>query len=700
MSDFPLRLRSPGLLEAAASWLEAGVLGPEALQIVDVVAARFGEARPEALLALALVLEAQHRGHTALDLRRAHEALTVREDARAGEEPPPPHWPTGAALERWEAEASIGPLVGDQAEADRPFARLRGEEGGVLLMSRRMAAEQRRLASAIARLVAATPQPAVGPDRVAEAAARLFDEEPEGAGAHAMALAAGGSLTVVTGGPGTGKTWSIKRLLALLLEQHPELRIVLAAPTGKAAVRMTEAMGEELEALQTTPEVKEALKALPASTVHKLLRIRPDSGATRYGPGAALPADVVVVDEASMLDVTLIRKLAEAMGAGTRLLLLGDKDQLASVESGTVLADLVAGYFAGRRGGLSGRIAAFTHNHRFKDAPTVAAAARAVQAATAPSLSEAMEYLMGRKQAPDDPLPERVRRLPPQPVRGRPAPALLDVLTEPYLREGDRADGAESAPGDSPPDDAGAPPARSEKLPGYAHLLATLVRQAGSSGLWPEASNLLRALDRYRVLATHRRGPLGVSGLNRELGRRIRATLEEAWGAHGGSNERSVASSEAGEGPSRAALPTRGGLWLGEPVLVTTNAYDVDLRNGDIGLVLPVPGRGLQVVFPVSVAGERSVRAVPISRLPAHTCALAMTVHKSQGSQFDEVALVLAGRPSPIQTRELIYTGLTRARTRVSWVGTEEEMKEALGRPVGRISALGGFLAREAETSP
>jgi exodeoxyribonuclease V alpha subunit len=176
---------------------------------------------------------------------------------------------------------------------------------------------------------------------------------------------------------------------------------------------------------------------------------------------------------------------------------------------------------------------------------------------------------------------------------------------------------------------------------------------------------LLDALDHYRVLAVHRRGPLGVSGLGDALAKRVRKFLSPDGASDGRRH------------------------WIGRPILVTENAYDVGLMNGDVGLVLPTVS-GLAAVFPHERRGE--VRAVALSRLPPHDGALAMTVHKSQGSQFDRVALVLAGRPSPIQTRELVYTGVTRAKNRLVWLGTEGELRDALKLRVERASGLEALL--------
>ena len=659
-----LYLRTGGLLEAARSFLDAGVLEPGPLWIVDTAAGRFGEREPQVLLGLALVLQAQERGHVGLDLRRAPQALPMPELLRdfQGDEDDgqvaAPDWP--ADLAAWEQRILGSSMVAARA---KPFVALERPGGGTLVLSQRMAWEQERLAQALLRLAKARPQLIVPPDDLDASIAALFPEDPDSQGALALRAASERCLTVITGGPGTGKTWSIKRLLAVLLQQESpdrSLRIVLAAPTGKAAVRMTEAMGEDLDSLGVDDAVEERLSELPAQTVHKLLRIRPDSGVTRFDADQPLPADAVVVDEASMLDLSLMRKLADAVAPGARLVLLGDRDQLASVEAGTVLADIVGGHFGGRPGALQGRVVPFTVNYRSKDAPTVAAIGRAIQSKKDSQLERAVALMTGKERLVEENLPQRVRWLEPLPDGGRPAPSLLDQLAAPYLEQGE----------------------------GYAEVLAQRLRQGGLGALREDQRALLDALEGYRILAVHRRGPLGVSGLLRSIGERVKAHLVAAWRARPGRQGQAHDPAKR----AREALPSRGGLWLGQPVLVTRNAYDVDLRNGDIGLVLPVGGRDLAVVFPVSRAGSRAVRAVPIPRLPAHMGALAMTVHKSQGSQFDHVALVLAGRRSPIQTRELVYTAVTRAKERLSWVGGDEELREALQRPVGRVSGLGGRL--------
>lgn len=692
-----LHLATAGLEGRAASFRAAGLLGPTELVLVDTVARRFGEDDPDVLLGLALAVRAQHAGHVGIDLRRAPEQLadpeptptvpaTVAAEPANGaaatpedELPAPgdpdttataPDWPTD--LVAWEAAVLASPLVGATDDPSRPFTR-QPLPGGTLLMSRRMWREQERLADALRALTASAPDPAIDEGAIEAGVARLFPTDVSGQAAAAVRVAARHRLAVVTGGPGTGKTFSIKRLLALLLgvERGPgarPLRVELAAPTGKAAVRMTEAMAEELGTLEAPSAVKAALRALPARTLHRLLGLRPD-GSSRYGAGAPLPADVVVVDEASMVDLVLMRRLVEAVGPGARLVLLGDRDQLASVEVGTVLADIVAGAFdegagpapsAAIPGGpdrpLTDHIVRFTESKRFASAPTVATIAAHIQSRAPTRIADAVALMTGRATLATETLPHRVRRLGEPPAKGRPGPALLDALAAPYLQ-------------------------------GYVAELAAVLASGGAAALRDPAAHaeLVDAFDRYRVLAVHRRGALGVSGLERALGERVRTALAAAWELRSGP-----------ERPSPATLPTRAGHWLGEPILVTQNAYDVDLRNGDVGLILPGAEGTLCAVFPVvdRATSTRAVREVALPRLPPHSGALAMTVHKSQGSQFDHVALVLAGRPSPIQTRELVYTGVTRTKSLLSWIGRDDELAEALSRPIARASGLAPLLWR------
>jgi len=498
----------------------------------------------------------------------------------------------------------------------------------------------------------------------------------------------------VSGGPGTGKAYSVSRVLAALLVANDPgrpLGIALAAPTGKAAVRMRDAIREAVgERLDVPDAVRAALLALEATTLHRLIGLRPD-GSARHDRHQPIEADVVVIDEASMVDVALFRRVLGALAPETRLVLLGDRDQLASVDAGAALADLVRG----RDGGglatapLTSRIQAFTVSRRFASAPHIALTAACLQSEAAPReglpashdarLERALELLTGRG------LPERAEPSPAERIvwlgagadrstgaRPRPSPAQLDALAAPYLTGSvdlGSLDAIRRGELEGPP----AP------LEGYVRRLARHLdpsrrarRRPWRDSLLEPATqrSLLDALDQYRVLATHREGPLGVEGLERAIAARVRAFL------------------------ARLGVDARGAHWLGRPILITENAYDVGLMNGDVGLVLPTQ-RGLEVAFPSDRAGQ--VRTVPLARLPSHEGALAMTVHKSQGSQFDRVALVLAGRASPIQTRELVYTAITRAKQQLLWLGDEGELRAALVRRAERLTLLAERLALLAE---
>ncbi len=682
-------LVTPGLAARAESFVAARVLDWGDLQIVDVVAPRFGESDPDTLLGLALALRAQRLGHVGIELPRAKERLAdldrlpgaARADGDdAAREAAPVRWPED--LVAWQKRAFASAMVGGTDDDTRPFTRQQTTGDAWLLMTRRMWAEQARVATRVVALCRATSAPAVAEDVVEKGLAELYAPEDRASeSANAVRLAARSALSLVTGGPGTGKTFSIQRLLALLLWANreaggPPLRIELAAPTGKAAVRMGEAIAEAPSEGAPSPaslgaELPALLRALKPRTVHKLIGARPD-GTCRHGVDNPIAADIVVVDEVSMVDLGLMRRLVEAVPVGARLILLGDRDQLASVDAGTVLADLVrAAEVPGSP--LEGKVVRFTKSHRFGSAPTVAEIAQAIQTRTPESLARAHALLTGAVTVPE--LPRFADRVGWVPVEGgRLTPGQLDALAAPFFAPEQTQD-VYSFPREQQA------AARVVHHEGYVHQLRACIRTGGLAALREPAvqRDLLQALDHYRILAVHRRGPLGVSGLERTVGERIRRAILSVFAERAGGDAR--------------ALPSLGGLWLGQPVLVTENAYDVDLRNGDIGLVLPGRRDGvLVVVFPVTIDGRSEAREVPIPRLPPHTGALAMTVHKSQGSQFRRVALVLAGRPSPIQTRELVYTGITRTSGRLDVYGTSSELVEALGQDVARASGLGEVL--------
>ncbi|MGB7397120.1 MAG: exodeoxyribonuclease V subunit alpha [Candidatus Macondimonas sp.] len=471
-------------------------------------------------------------------------------------------------------------------------------------------------------------------DPLAEAAAlraglgRLFpDVGPEvPLQGLAAALAATGRITVLTGGPGTGKTTTLARMLALLLHLKADLRVALVAPTGKAAARMQEALGAALARLP--PEWHVDLPT-QATTLHRLLGLRPGAAhLPRFHRDHPLPVDVLALDEASMVDLGLMTRLLEALPDSARLIVLGDPDQLASVEAGAVLGDLCE-HAAGLRLPQAQRLATLTgwpvpagtmlddhplrdhrvhltHNYRFGDSPGLARLAAAVN--------------MGDARA--------VQTL----LAGAGAPEVMGL------------DGSSGEAG-----------LIEQVMAGYAPHLDALARGA-------PAEEVLVLFEAFRVLCAHRVGHHGVEGINA----RIETALRRAGRLRGE------------------------GMWSpGRPVLVTRNDPGARIANGDVGLILPAVEGGLQVVFRRT---DGTLHRISPARLGSWESAFAMTIHKTQGSEFDEVLLVLPPEDSPLLTRNLLYTGVTRARRRLRIIGAPEIWAKALARRQTRASGLAAAL--------
>lgn len=486
------------------------------------------------------------------------------------------------------------------ADAPRAFP-LVLDHGGRLYLHRYFDYE-RRLAR---RLLASAQMPAREPSRAAlDRLATLFpprpgEIEPDWQKAAAeLALRRG--LAVISGGPGTGKTTTVVNLLACLLEQEPGSRIALAAPTGKAAARMTEAIRQR--AGHVPAALRERLPA-EASTVHRLLRYHPERGFTHH-QGNPLPVDVLVVDEASMLDLALATRLLEAVPAGARVVLLGDKDQLAAVESGAVFAELA------QRGTLGDVAVWLTRNHRFAADSGIGRLAADINAGRA---DEAVAWL---RESAD------------RGVQWRPG-----VQDAPELAR-----------------------------QGYAAYLETVRRDPR------DVEAIHAAFGRFRVLCAVRGGEQGVDAANGAMASHARSVLAGVAGAF---------------------EPLAGSPWFtGRPVMVAVNDYARKLFNGDIGIALPDESGEPMVFFPDGGGGWRGIAPV---RMPAHETAFAMTVHKSQGSEFDDVLVLLPAHRSAVLARELLYTAVTRARESVTLLATEDALRDAIGRKVARAS---GLLAR------
>jgi exodeoxyribonuclease V alpha subunit len=439
----------------------------------------------------------------------------------------------------------------------------------------------------------------------------------------ACVLALRARFAIITGGPGTGKTTTLTKLLSLLIElaeqeQQRKLTILLAAPTGKAAARVSESIANALQDLPLAACIKQQIPK-QASTLHRLLGSRPDSRRFKHDHHQPLLADIVIVDEASMIDLEMMASLLDALPDTAQLILLGDKDQLASVEAGSVMGDLCQGaewaaYDADTLdwiakhaqqqlpvtqnpgSAINQQTIMLRHSHRFGSDSGIGELARAVNAGDVVNaeriLSASQSYADLQRIGLSSPSDSRLKQL--------------------MIANGDK-------PG----------------YGDYVQLLQQPPKHPDECEQWALA--VLLAFDRFQVLSALRGGDWGVAGLNQRI---------EHW-----------------------LFPDKKpGLWYaGRPVMITRNDYNLGLMNGDIGMTLTDADQKLRVAFP-SEAG--SIRWVSPLRLPDVETAFAMTVHKSQGSEFQHVALVLPEVRSPVLTRELIYTGITRARKYFSLLET------------------------------
>jgi len=564
-------------------------------------------------LAAALAVRAPRVGHVLADLATVRETAAADAEDEADLSGLP--WP---ALELWAEHVASSPAVsvGDAGPDDRPLRFV----GTGLYLDRYWRDEVAVAGDLIAR---SSAEPLSAQDALlADGLARLFQDDIGGLQRRAAEIAVRHHFSVIAGGPGTGKTTTVARLLALLEEQAavnggPALLVALAAPTGKAAARMAEAVHAEGRKLDVDEEVRARLLTFGASTVHRLLGRHPASANRfRHNRDNRLPHDVVIVDETSMMSLPLMARLLEAVRDDARLVLLGDQEQLASVEAGAVLGDIV-GPAAGGLPATSGAspvgecITVLKTNHRFRG--PLAALASAVRAgdedAVLAALSEGTAGMAGGEP------PSSTRWL------------AVDVASA---------------------DAAALEPVRSAVC-----SLGLLLAEAGRQGDGPRALDVLGQL---RLLCAHRAGPAGASTWNAHV---------EQWLAGG-------------------PISSEGAWYVGRPVIVTQNDYSLGLFNGDTGVVIARPDGGLTIAFR---RGAEIVTVSP-SRLAGVETAFAMTAHRAQGSEFDEVVVLLPPASSRILTRELLYTAVTRARRSVELVGTEDSVRSALRRPIARASGL------------
>jgi len=466
----------------------------------------------------------------------------------------------------------------------------------------------------------------------------------------ACAISASSMFSVITGGPGTGKTTTVVKLLALLqlLQQQQELpwlKLVLAAPTGKAAVRLRSSIGKALTALAVPEQVKAVLPA-EVFTVHKLLGARPHSQQFRHHQHNPLLLDVLVVDEASMLDVDMMLALLNALPTHARLVLLGDKDQLASVEAGALLASLcqhagAGGYhpdtlhwlqqfsqaslptdlLSSQATALDQHIAMLRRSYRFSSDSGIAGLALAVNQGDVAAVRQ-----LCQQQTPD------------VQVLLRPSSNDLRQL----LLCGQTTAGGTSGFGP------------------YLQLAQHEV--ANEVDVW--AWQVLQAFGRFQLLCAVRQGDYGVDALNQLTEQQLH---QQGW------------------------IDASQQWYVGRPVLICENDYQLGLMNGDVGICLrrTVQGRSLLVVAFAASDKLQGIQWVLPSRLPAHETAYAITVHKSQGSEFAHAVLVMPDKASAVLTRELVYTAITRAAERFSLVCPDPDLlDQAVSRRTSRAGAI------------
>lgn len=608
--------------EALAPFFEAKLIGKLEIVLVEHLERMLGQELPkEARIAIALASKAPSHGHVCADLKTL--PTLFRQEGKGSD---------ASSLPFPKPDEAVGALK------DCPLVRGRSEtrptplvlDGSRLYLDRFFLDERLVYDAIMARLSVVEPLSNDEAKRLRALLDELFpaNDPTQAEPRRAVATALLRKFLVLTGGPGTGKTTTVVKLLAALIEKEgPALKIQLVAPTGKAATRMAESIAQNLD--KVPERLRQHLLKEPPTTLHRALGANPQNPTRfRHDADNPLPADVVVVDEASMVDLPMMARLFDALLPDARLILVGDREQLASVDAGAVLAELAGSQ--SMEGGISKGFA--EELSKLVDVPAE------IVREDLPPIANAVVVL------------RHSRRFAGEGGIGRLAKAIqsgdenvVDELPESetdgvrYVRIG----------------------RDKKKLAALIDEIAADYEKAIREGS-PEA--VLKGLSNIRVLCAHRRGELGVEGMNDAILNALRNR-------------------------KNSVVRGRGPFFHGRVVMVTQNDHGQKLFNGDVGIILERNGKTL-AYFENALDGKEP------ARLPDHETAYAMTIHKSQGSEFTHAVVVLPSEPSPIVTRELLYTGVTRAKERVTIVSTDEVIRAAVKETIKRASGLGDWLWR------
>ena len=613
------------LQKIESSLTAAGIFAEIDIHFARFIARFSADGESNIFLAAALASRATGNGDICLDLNAAAETVLSKKQDGADVLICPP-------FAQWRQALISSPAVGKPGDR-RPLIL---DAGNRLYLYRYW--EYENLLSNIIRQRAQGELPDFNSGKLTKSLKRLFtSEKNDDANWQAIAavIAVFKRISVITGGPGSGKTFTIARILALLLEcaLGDHAKIHLAAPTGKAAARLAESIHEVKSSLECSDLIKNAIPD-EVHTIHRLLK--PIIGTPYFYRNAENPlaADVVVIDEASMVDLALMTKLVQALPPDARLLLIGDKDQLASVEAGSVLGDICDRQVV----------------HGFSN-----------------------QFLKKIERVTQVKLDERLRS-------SKSATGLQDCIT--VLQKSYRFDPQSGIGGLS----------KSVNRGNSDIALAYLNDPADKSIVWrnvrPEANSVrdlgnliaeryrkyltihdpvlaMEEFNRFKILCALKVGPFGVNSINR--------FAEEVLNQEG----------------LLPSIDRENHQWYrGRPVLITQNDYNLGLFNGDIGITLPDPNSSSDELYVYFADSGDEFKRFPTHRLSGHETVYAMTVHKSQGSEFDHIIILLPEKDYPLLTRELIYTGLTRARKTVSIWGPQSVLKAAITRKIERTSGL------------